>query len=705
MKKIYIITVSVITISIAFFAYNFFTHQKTQETDAAASRTGLIGHWSMDSNDVNGTTVYDRSGNNKNGTIGGTPTTATGKIGQALDFNGSSQVLSIDDSTLYNFTATTPFTISAWVKPTATITTFSHIAGRMAGSINRYSIHIDSSSRFSSLVGGTTGGGYVISTNIPPVGQWTLLTMTYDGSSNLNGTTNYLNGVSVKVGSSSVISGELYSQDFTIGRDTTTSYPFNGLIDDVRIYDYALSAQEVSELYSSAKTNYTQTPSRTGLVGYWNMDSTEIFGTNVYDTSGKNNHGTMVGGGAGGSPTSTVGKIGQGLDFDGSNGYINTNNQTTLNPGTGSYTISAWAKTTDSGNYGTIFGSNWAGSTSVSLRKSNTNKLEFVNLISGVGGCNISVANSGITDIADGKWHHIVGVIDVDNTKCTIYLDKKIDKSLTYTPIDLTSTIDYYIGALNSVGSPVQYWNGQIDDVRIYNYALSAQEVSELYNSAKTNYIQTPSRTGLVGYWNMDSIEIFGTNVYDTSGKNNHGTWYPQSQTPTSTIGKINQAIDFDKSNGYIVVPSFSPSTPINGTATITGWFKFDQFAVTRGTAIYLTNYFYQHGANNYIYIAGTSSYFGVGPSLKTGVWYHIAYTQNGNSSNANFYVNGIKYGSNAGGQDIPAKIIFSIGSPGAVQGANNFDGSIDDVRVYNYVLSDGDVAGLYNSSKKTYIK
>jgi len=442
-------------------------------TAQTPSRTGLVGHWNMDSNDINGTTVLDRSGNNKNGTISSTPTTATGKIGQSLNFNGSSQVLSIDDSTLYNFTATTPFTISAWVKPTATITTFSHIAGRMAGSINRYSIHIDSSSRFSSLVGGTTGGGYTVSTNIPPVGEWTLLTMTYDGSSNLNGVTNYLNGVSVKVGSSSVISGELYSEAFTIGRDTTTAYPFNGSIDDVRIYNYALSAQEVSELYNSAKSSHTQAPSRTGLVGYWNMDANDINGTTVLDKSGQNNNGTIVGG-----VTLTTGKIGE---------AINNNNIRYLDTGSivgdfvegSQYTISQWINITSYDDLDGIFSKDQTSSYEFFLRFQSNGDLAFSTDAS-VNALDTNYAPSF------GVWHLITAVYD-SSVGRKIYADGVLvaqDANTTPSPPDNDSL--YFGSDFNSF----RVINGKMDDVRIYNYALSAGEVAGLYNATRKIYIK-----------------------------------------------------------------------------------------------------------------------------------------------------------------------------------------------------------------------
>src|SRR3989337_2906315 len=76
-----------------------------------------------------------------------------------------------------------------------------------------------------------------------------------------------------------------------------------------------------------------------GLVGYWSFDGPDMANVTAYDRSGNANNGTLTNG-----PTRAVGRIGQGLSFDGSNDYVSFGNASSLNPAT-AITISAWINT------------------------------------------------------------------------------------------------------------------------------------------------------------------------------------------------------------------------------------------------------------------------------------------------------------------------------------------------------------------------
>ena len=109
------------------------------------------------------------------------------------------------------------------------------------------------------------------------------------------------------------------TNDFVIGEDyRDASQLFNGLIDDVRIYNRALSAAEISRLYGLgattkiAKTITTNPDLEDGLIGHWTFDGSDLI-ENAVDRSGSGNTGYLINF----TSTSTLpGKIGQALEFD-----------------------------------------------------------------------------------------------------------------------------------------------------------------------------------------------------------------------------------------------------------------------------------------------------------------------------------------------------------------------------------------------------
>jgi len=160
--------------------------------------------------------------------------------------------------------------------------------------------------------------------------------------------------------------------------------------------------------------------------------------------------------------------------------------------------------------------------------------------------------------------------------------------------------------------------------------------------------------------------------------------------------------LNFSGSNDYISLPALG--IPINGPATISGWFYFNDLAKTRGITMYLySNFLYQHTANNYIYINGGSDYFNWTPSLN--VWYYLTMTYSGNSSTAKLYVNGIPINCTLqSGSSVPAFTNTISGS-----GVYAFNGLIDEVRIYNASIPISQIkeqycAGLNNLLAKNQI-
>lgn len=175
-----------------------------------------------------------------------------------------------------------------------------------------------------------------------------------------------------------------------------------------------------------------------GLVGYWTFDGRDVnWGTGIVtDKSGTGNHGTMVGLSTTTSPT--IGKQGQAFRFDGVDDYL------VIGDGGTVQTISFWLKTNDATNQKVI-----------ALNGTAQMELDGAGLITATSWSSPTYYLDGVVDsrVVSSGWHHVA--------------------ITTNTGI---SASNIEIGRVST-----SYFNGTIDDVRIYNRVLSAAEVAELY--------------------------------------------------------------------------------------------------------------------------------------------------------------------------------------------------------------------------------
>ncbi|MFA5133862.1 MAG: LamG-like jellyroll fold domain-containing protein [Patescibacteria group bacterium] len=461
---------------VANLSVNLQSVKATPSRTASSTGAGLIGWWTMDTDNINGTKVYDKSGFKNNAVAVSDPTTVKGKIKQGINLNGTTQYLSVADST--RLEPANGLTVSVWIKPD-TIGDSDAILGKTDGNWQSgYGIDFATGWRSNFELQKNiffwmeSYDLYNVSANVS-TNEWTLITGTYDR----NTLKLYKNG---GLASSTPFSMAItYTADpLEIGRmGGSNDYNFDGAIDDVRIYNYALSAQEVANLYNSAKENYTITPPRDGLVGWWTMDNGDSTAARVFDKSGQGNHGTPVG--FNGAPTSTTGKINQAINFDGQNGYVSMGNRTSLNFVAKPFTISAWVyPTSNSDAVDLIYSANgsilYIAPNGVFSYQANGGPGGTIASANGVIKINqwnfVSITKSG-TSAGDTKLY--VNGMQNDNASAIAALD---------------GSTNFMIG--KQYNSTTRNWNGKIDDVRIYNRTLSAQEIMNLYKSAANTFVK-----------------------------------------------------------------------------------------------------------------------------------------------------------------------------------------------------------------------
>ena len=210
------------------------------------------------------------------------------------------------------------------------------------------------------------------------------------------------------------------------------------------------------------------------LVGWWPL--TEGTGTVAYDESGNNATGSWSGTQAGTNGYYSPGKVGAWAGtFDGTSTYISISDWK-MNY----VTLSAWIKTTTSlcSNVPVMLGrdSIGGGPRLWQFRISSTCKFEFIPFNS--GGTYVDIV--GNTTINDGNWHYLVG--RWDGVNANIYVDGKSDAAAK----SLVGTLSQSASPMN-IGryTTVNYFPGLIDDVRIYNRALSAAQIAAMYAGGK----------------------------------------------------------------------------------------------------------------------------------------------------------------------------------------------------------------------------
>ncbi|MFA5175558.1 MAG: LamG-like jellyroll fold domain-containing protein [Patescibacteria group bacterium] len=461
-------------------------------------KSGLVGWWTFDGKDVNATTVFDKSGQGNNvGRYGGVAM-GTGKIGQAEKFDGvNDRNYVLDASTNGSLDGSgtgAKMSWSFWLKEESGGTKYKPIISKYGSSpYPGYSIERNGEGVI--YIQLDSGSGKTIFTDMNNyLGKWVHVVLVSDGTQ----TCGYRNGVAAGTCQSYT---SISNNDgiFFIGNDRTGVDWWKGGLDDVRIYNRALSLNEIKQLYAlggakqATSLQNDPTPNnniKSGLVGWWTFDGKDVNATKVLDKSGQGNHGTRNGG-----VTVSSGKIGQAGKFDGNGDFIDAG----MSPitGTQAFTMSAWIKSPSAGlnNYQGAFaiGANVAG------------QAAYIGLVGGTVaagtgnsiGAGFYSTNYGSGVVSTG-WSHVVFSFGGGaNGEVKLYVNGIQKVSTVFTP-NLSSATNQ----IGRIGNETPYdFNGLIDDVRLYNRALSLNEIKQLYalGGGKVRVTATPATPVAVG--------------------------------------------------------------------------------------------------------------------------------------------------------------------------------------------------------------
>ncbi|MBD0254152.1 MAG: T9SS type A sorting domain-containing protein [Cytophagales bacterium] len=426
------------------------------------------------------------------------------------------------------------------------------------------------------------------------------------------------------------------------------------------------------------------------------------FSGSASDGSGNNNNGTLYG------PIPTTDRFGNpngAYQFDGVNDYIALPE---ANLKTANYTYSMWLKAASlpaalelyaalsiggpGADQGLTLANNYVGSTGwagVSYNSDGT----------------VTPSNSVGSLPTANTWYHVV------QTRSNAFVNLYVNGTLIGSRATNGTTPKYNYSApgatIGSRSNLTQFFHGAIDDVRLYNRAVTAPEVSALYTTnVACQPLAVDLQAGLIGCY------PFTGNANDASSSSNNGTVY--GATPaTDRFGNANSAYRFDGVDDYI---ELNASILDNPNYTYAAWVKVGSLP-TYNSAYMILSVGGQGADQNLaianMYSASQSTGWAISTYTTQGnvvgyhtnvmpaaaTWAHVVSVRSNNT--LSLYINGQLAGSATTGgllpgYNTPMRAVIGSRSHALSQ---HFPGTIDDVALYNRALNAAEVAALFNGS------
>ena len=611
-------------------------------------------------------------------------------------------------------------TLQAWVKSVSP-SYYAYIACKSEGDAGvSYALTVGGGGGVEFLVTLAQGGGSVISPIAAPAavwdGAWHLVTGVWDGLA----AHVYLDGIEQGSGTTSpnAANGIEYTnaQSLVIGDYRAPGgLPFIGLIDDLQLYNRALTSGEILGYYSGGT-----------LVSWWSAN------TNANDSIGTNT-GSLVGTASYGASRSFVGN-----SFNTSGGLVKISQSSSIE--VNNITVEAQVDGSSPGTNKYIIAKSYSGAlASYGLFTGPNGGLEFYVNINGVG--RVTSPDAG-TNVWDGKFHLVDGTYDGSHVH--LYVDGNEIGSGTAA----SGTIVYgtginggelLFGDFYDSGSSSNFV-GLIDEVKIYNAALSSAQLANaafhtvfIVTQPQTQYFYAGSKAEfsviaqgnppLSYQWLLNGTNIPGatkqilalTNVQPSQLSNSYSVIVSGSSMHF-TIGFVGSA--FSCNQGSLVRVSDTPafetqnfSIQLYARAVNPGTYQY--LLSKRGTNIYGTSYAFYTGASggltwfvNLLPPGGSATPATVGASIDSSVWdgnWHQI-TGEWDGEFVNLYVDGqlkssvdsfggaIGYGQDGLNGDV---LIGDYSSPPSGFG---FTGGIDEVKFFDHALNDNDVLNSYTN-------
>lgn len=397
---------------------------------------------------------------------------------------------------------------------------------------------------------------------------------------------------------------------------------------------------------------------RNGLVAHWKFDENER------DSSGNDHHGT---------PSASLqyveGKLGNAAVFNGSSQYVTTRDSERWLSfgGTQSFSIEAWINPRSGGNGGTVVGK---------FNGSVIGEYILQVLPDGIVRFHREISPFGINstqNIPFDEFTHVV--VTYNGADMNIYINGKLDSTQARGAQATDTATPVLIGARWRNGSPEDFFDGAIDNVKLYNRALTPEEVE---------YFYTPDTSGLIAAWPLnENTEDIGPNRLN--GKVAGGLSYVD--------GAIEKAAALNGADAYIEIGN-APYTDFRGDEefTVSMWVT----GGSRGIAMGRMRYYFRFTDAGIQFIFKQSLLDGdpymmaipYPANWNAAGWNCVTFVYGESGARRKIYVNGVL----AGEKDhLPMQSLHPLSTlkigKSDYAGGMYFSGQIDDVRIYDHAL------------------
>lgn len=479
------------------------------------------------------------------------------------------------------------------------------------------------------------------------------------------------------------------------------------------------------------------TPAWSNIIGYWKFNEADWTTANQNDAVVLNSITGTMGVAKGSANTVANGMFGRGATFNGSTDYVTIANPFTVVPND-TISISFWVKPnfSASGGFGRVIQFS-DGSKGWTIQKVSPGTLNI--RMDTSAGANQTLGDFKVVDLV---WSHIL--VTIDTGKVNVFVNgQQVDRDSTY----IHGTGFAVTGPLNFASNGTNFFAGQLDEVAIWNMALSPVAARTIYehqaskfsgtltsrvldtsttgqswssfswtptlpflkelpdaavSEQKTNYTSLYSDTlmnGIQGLWHLD--EAAGTSgagsIKESSGQSPSLNGTPSGGVTFGVSGKFNNAASFNGTTGIISIPD-SPGQRflIPDGASMAAWVylsalpnKWAGIVVKSRPAGRFWGLYIENINNKWIAAAMGDNIYG--PTAKLG-WTHLAVVQKGNIGR-DFYVDGKLVNSGLAVQ-VDGVQPLTIGT--ANYATEWFPGVVDEVAIWKRTLDPAEVVQLY---------
>jgi len=461
---------------------------------------------------VNSTQVKDSSGGNPADVHGDVTLGVDGMNHTGMQLNGGTGYAATSAPLL---DTSKSFSVSAWARLTATKQATAGIVATQVGvQKSGFELYYSSSLdrwAFDRYAADTADAATVRATSAaaPQGGEWAHLIGVYDAvaktlSLYVNGklaqsvayTTpwNATGGFQIGTGSYGGVAGSFFSGD----------------VDDVRVFDRVVTAEESQDLFTQQPVVAARwklndaTASVRAAKAYWKLD--EAAGApRAEDTMG-----AYPAGAHGGVTFGTTGRAGKAVQFNGSTGYLSTAGPVVDT--TKSFSVSAWTKLTTKSATPVVVSQEGSEGSAFTLYYSSSYDRWIFNMQTPDSDTPTYVRAQGTQPPTLNTWTHLTGVYDAQAKQIRLYVDGKLQQTVDQ-PNTWSSTGPLDLGRFKSKGAYASYFNGALDDVRVFDQPINDSEAAQLAGGAPTSVTTSADDTAYGHH-----LTLFGNAYADQSG-------------------------------------------------------------------------------------------------------------------------------------------------------------------------------------------